>query len=181
MPLNSLPPTTTVPNLEAKIRMARFGVEPGNEEEEAMLAAIEELKAGDEDQRLLDLLRRPRLDSRVGGLWCDLGFWGGLLPSNKVSGRSKAHASTLELKELYQADLKPLLEEGVKGFKCFMIDSGVEVSQQQRYGIDRCFGLKPPIYLEQEFPMVTEDDIEEAIATLRVRCYCFDPFVDCWH
>ncbi|XP_074046836.1 allantoinase, mitochondrial-like isoform X2 [Macrotis lagotis] len=37
----------------------------------------------------------------------DVAFWGGLIPGNVT-------------------DLKPLMEAGVPGFKCFMIDSGVE-------------------------------------------------------
>ena len=38
---------------------------------------------------------------------CDVGFWGGALPDN-------------------DADLKPLWDRGVFGFKCFLADSGVE-------------------------------------------------------
>jgi hypothetical protein len=31
-----------------------------------------------------------------------------------------------------KADLKPLVAAGVKGFKCFLIESGVEVSERSR-------------------------------------------------
>ncbi len=65
MPLNSIPPTTTVAGLEEKRAVAR---------------------------------------NRV---WVDVGFWGGAVPGNL-------------------ADLAPLHEAGVFGFKCFLIDSGVE-------------------------------------------------------
>ncbi|MFI1968244.1 allantoinase [Streptomyces cinnamoneus] len=65
MPLNSLPPTTTVPHLRAKQEVARPA-------------------------------------ARV-----DVGFWGGALPTNV-------------------ADLRPLHEAGVLGFKCFLSPSGVE-------------------------------------------------------
>ncbi|BGP16186.1 hypothetical protein JCM10213_001402 [Rhodosporidiobolus nylandii] len=65
MPLNAIPPTTTVANLHEK------------------LAASE------------------------GKCRVDVGFWGGVIPEN-------------------EADLQPLVKEGVKGFKCFLIDSGVE-------------------------------------------------------
>ncbi len=65
MPLNSIPPTTTVAALEAKRAVAA-------------------------DQA-----------------WVDVGFWGGAVPGNV-------------------ADLAPLHDAGVFGFKCFLLDSGVE-------------------------------------------------------
>ncbi|PFG40789.1 allantoinase [Georgenia soli] len=64
MPLNSVPPTTDVPALEAKRAEARRTA------------------------------------------YVDVGFWGGAVPGNT-------------------ADLRPLHDEGVFGFKCFLIDSGV--------------------------------------------------------
>ncbi|MCP3423467.1 allantoinase AllB [Nocardioides pinisoli] len=65
MPLNSIPPTTTVAALEEKRAVA------------------------------------------TGQTWVDVGFWGGAVPGNLD-------------------DLAPLHEAGVFGFKCFLIDSGVE-------------------------------------------------------
>ncbi|MEU8887750.1 allantoinase AllB [Streptomyces sp. NPDC048442] len=65
MPLNSLPPTTTVEGLQVKQDVAR-----------------------------------PKAH-------IDTGFWGGAIPSNV-------------------ADLKPLFDAGVFGFKCFLSPSGVE-------------------------------------------------------
>ena len=65
MPLNSIPPTTTVAALEAKRAVAA-------------------------DQA-----------------WVDVGFWGGAVPGNV-------------------ADLAPLHDAGAFGFKCFLLDSGVE-------------------------------------------------------
>jgi allantoinase len=65
MPLNSIPPTTTV-------------------------AALEEKRAAARDR-----------------VWVDVGFWGGAVPGNV-------------------ADLSALQDAGVFGFKCFLIDSGVE-------------------------------------------------------
>ncbi|CAG8432748.1 7075_t:CDS:10 [Diversispora eburnea] len=74
MPLNSIPPTTTVKNLEHKIESAK------------------------------------------GKCWVDVGFYGGIIPGN-------------------QNDLIPLIDSGVKGFKCFLIESGVDefpcVNEQQ--------------------------------------------------
>ena len=60
MPLNAIPPTTTVPNFELKLKAA-------------------------ENQ-----------------CWVDVGFWGGVIPSNA-------------------AELKPLIKRGVLGFKCFLM------------------------------------------------------------
>lgn len=64
MPLNSIPPTTTLEGLEAKVKAAQ-------------------------DQ-----------------CWVDVGFYGGIIPGNA-------------------SDLKPLVKAGVRGFKGFLIDSGV--------------------------------------------------------
>ncbi|KAF2152691.1 allantoinase [Myriangium duriaei CBS 260.36] len=65
MPLNSIPPTTTVAGLEAKLAAAR-----------------------------------PQV-------WVDTAFWGGIIPGNV-------------------SELKPLVDRGVRGFKGFMIESGVD-------------------------------------------------------
>lgn len=65
MPLNAIPPTTTVANFELKIAAAR------------------------------------------GQTWVDVAFWGGLVPTNL-------------------RDLRPLILMGVRGFKGFLIDSGVD-------------------------------------------------------
>ncbi|KAG9221112.1 hypothetical protein CCMSSC00406_0005449 [Pleurotus cornucopiae] len=83
MPLNSIPPTTTVPNLEAKRAAAR------------------------------------------GQCYTDVAFWGGVIPGN-------------------QSHLKALVDAGVKGFKCFLIESGVE-----------------------EFPCVQEPDLKVAMAEMQ--------------
>lgn len=65
MPLNAIPPTTTIANFNLKINAAK------------------------------------------GQTWVDVGFWGGLVPTNLD-------------------DLKPLISMGVRGFKGFLIDSGVD-------------------------------------------------------
>lgn len=64
MPLNSIPPTTSVDALRVKRRAAE------------------------------------------GAVFVDVGFWGGVVPDNR-------------------AELGPLVDEGVFGFKCFLVDSGV--------------------------------------------------------
>ncbi|SDS19096.1 allantoinase AllB [Jiangella sp. DSM 45060] len=65
MPLNSVPPTTTLAALELKRRTA------------------------------------------AGQVWVDVGFWGGAVPGNGP-------------------DREPLHHAGVFGFKCFLLDSGVD-------------------------------------------------------
>ncbi|KAJ1962981.1 Allantoinase [Dispira parvispora] len=82
MPLNSIPPTTTVANANAKLVSVR--------------------------------------DS----CWVDVALWGGLVPEN-------------------QAELVPLVQWGVCGFKGFLIESGVD-----------------------EFPMVQAKDVEGAMQVL---------------
>ncbi|GAA5916731.1 hypothetical protein JCM6882_005791 [Rhodosporidiobolus microsporus] len=82
MPLNAIPPTTTVPNLHEKLAAAK------------------------------------------GQCRVDVGFWGGVIPGN-------------------EDDLQPLVEEGVKGFKCFLIESGVD-----------------------EFPCVNEEEVLKAMEKL---------------
>lgn len=63
-----------------------------------------------------------KIQAATGQTYVDVGFWGGIVPSNL-------------------ADLRPLIERGVRGFKAFMIDSGVD-----------------------EFPAVTTDEICAAMA-----------------
>ena len=82
MPLNAIPPTTTVRGLREKVKAAE------------------------------------------GQCWVDVGFYGGIIPGNVE-------------------ELKPLVQMGVRGFKGFLIDSGVE-----------------------EFPAVSSTDIAEAMAEL---------------
>ncbi|KAF8523588.1 allantoinase [Gautieria morchelliformis] len=68
----------------------------------------------------LDLKRQ----AAIGQCWSDVAFWGGVIPHN-------------------QHDLLPLVNAGVKGFKCFLIESGVE-----------------------EFPHVTSTDVKVAMEYL---------------
>ncbi|VEU21517.1 DEKNAAC102353 [Brettanomyces naardenensis] len=66
-----------------------------------------------------------KIESAKGQTWVDTGFWGGLVPDN------------LE-------DLIPLIRAGVRGFKGFLMDSGVE-----------------------EFPMITPAHIEEVLRKVK--------------
>ncbi|KAG1751564.1 allantoinase [Suillus paluster] len=63
--------------------------------------------------------------SARGRCWVDVGFWGGAIPGN-------------------QAELKPLLSAGARGFKCFLIDTGIE-----------------------EFPRVSESDLHTHMSRLQ--------------
>ncbi|KZV78894.1 allantoinase [Exidia glandulosa HHB12029] len=83
MPLNSIPPTTTVENLNIKRAAAK------------------------------------------GQCYSDVAFWGGVIPGNHTH-------------------LKALVDAGVRGFKCFLIESGVD-----------------------EFPCVTEEDLKLALEELK--------------
>ncbi|BCW68505.1 allantoinase [Arthrobacter sp. NicSoilB4] len=83
MPLNSIPPTTTVDGLKRKREVAG------------------------------------------GQVFVDVGFWGGAVPGNR-------------------ADLRPLHDEGVFGFKCFLLPSGVD-----------------------EFPHLDAEDLEADLAELK--------------
>lgn len=82
MPLNSIPPTTTLGGFNEKLAAA------------------------------------------LGKCWIDVAFWGGVIPGN-------TH------------EIKPLLDAGVRGFKCFLVHSGVD-----------------------EFPHVTEENLLEAMPEL---------------
>lgn len=82
MPLNSIPPTTTLAGFKTK------------------------------------------LENAANECFVDVGFWGGVVPGNT-------------------AELAPMFEAGVMGFKCFLVPSGVD-----------------------EFPHVTEEDLREAMPEL---------------
>jgi allantoinase len=85
MPLNSVPATTCVAALQAKLNAARAQCH------------------------------------------VDVGFWGGVVPGNT-------------------AELEPLIDAGVRGFKCFLVPSGVD-----------------------EFPAVSEADLRQALPILARR------------
>ena len=85
MPLNSVPATTTLEGLRAKVAAAE------------------------------------------GKLAVDVGFWGGVIPGNA-------------------AEIEPLLDAGVLGFKCFLVHSGVD-----------------------EFPAATERELAVALPLLAAR------------
>lgn len=67
---------------------------------------------------------QTKLAAATGKAWVDVGFWGGVVPGNT-------------------AEIRPLWEAGVHGFKCFLVPSGVE-----------------------EFPSVSESDLRAALPEL---------------
>jgi allantoinase len=100
MPLNAIPPTTTVENLNIKVEAAK------------------------------------------GKCWVDVGFYGGIVPGNA-------------------GELKGLVDAGVRGFKGFLIDSGV-----RRY-CQITAALHTDLNQVEEFPAVTSTDIELVLDTLK--------------
>ncbi|RXK35339.1 allantoinase [Tremella mesenterica] len=89
----------------------------------------------------VDSLDVKRVEAERSGVYCDVGFWGGIVPGN-------------------EDELVPMLNKGVKGFKCFLIDSGVE-----------------------EFQHVTEGDLNAACEALKNTnaLILFHAEVDCGH
>lgn len=115
MPLNAIPPTTTVAGMKEKVEAAK------------------------------------------GKCWVDVGFYGGIVPGNV-------------------AELKPLVREGVRGFKGFLIDSGVEefpaVSSQDISDVFRELADEPTtvMFHAEMIPPVTEsvgDDVQASEPPLK--------------
>jgi len=95
----------------------------------------------------------------------DVGFWGGVVPGNTVWQSFRKHSIDnwnyfqSELRCITKQDqLKPMIERGVIGFKCFLIHSGVD-----------------------DFPSVTEEDVDKALNELQGtgKVLAFHAEVDC--
>lgn len=113
MPLNAIPPTTTVANLETKLAAAR------------------------------------------GQCHVDVGFWGGVIPDNAEH-------------------LPGLIERGVRGFKCFLIESGVDefpcVNEAQvRLAMDKMINSDKVLLFHAE--MEQEGDVPCTPSHLDQRTY----------
>jgi allantoinase len=91
---------------------------------------------------------REKLAAAAGKLWVDAGFWGGLVPGNI-------------------AELRPLWEAGVFGFKCFLVPSGVPefefvTKEHLRSALPELVALGAPLLAHAEMP----EPIEKAVANL---------------
>ncbi len=81
---------------------------------------------------------REKLAAAAGKLWVDVGFWGGVVPGNA-------------------GELRPLWESGVFGFKCFLVQSGVEefahvTEADLRDALPELGAMKAPLLVHAEFP-----------------------------
>jgi allantoinase len=91
---------------------------------------------------------REKLAAAAGKLCVDVGFWGGVVPGNA-------------------GEIRPLWEAGVFGFKCFLIESGVEqfphvVESDLRAALPELAALGAPLLAHAELPW----PIEEAVKTV---------------
>jgi allantoinase len=85
---------------------------------------------------------RDHLDAKIRAaqrqLWCDMAFWGGIVPGNA-------------------AELRALAAAGVCGFKCFLVPSGVEEfpavgERELRAALDELAGTRLPVLVHAELP-----------------------------
>ncbi|MFY9802841.1 MAG: allantoinase AllB [Candidatus Acidiferrales bacterium] len=91
---------------------------------------------------------REKLAAAAGKLWVDTGFWGGVVPGNS-------------------AELRPLWEAGVFGFKCFLVSSAVPefehvTKEHLRAALPELVALGAPLLAHAEMP----EPIEKAVANL---------------
>ena len=91
---------------------------------------------------------REKLAAAAGKLWVDAGFWGGSVPGNI-------------------AELRPLWEAGVFGFKCFLVPSGVPefefvTKEHLRGALPELVTLGAPLLAHAEMP----EPIEKAVRNL---------------
>lgn len=99
---------------------------------------------------------REKISSTTGKLWVDVGFWGGVVPGNT-------------------AELRPLWEAGVFGFKCFLVPSGVKefanvAEADLREALTELAALDAPLLAHAELP----GPIEAAVKSIQnqpVRSY----------
>jgi allantoinase len=99
---------------------------------------------------------REKLAATAGKLWVDTGFWGGVVPGNLQ-------------------ELGSLWREGVFGFKCFLVPSGVEEFQQVSEddllaAMPVLAGLGAPLLAHSEDPAIIES-ASKAAAKLPANKY----------
>jgi len=99
---------------------------------------------------------REKLAAAAGKLWVDVGFWGGVVPGNA-------------------AELRPLWEAGVFGFKCFLVPSGVDefshvTESDLRAALPELALLAAPLLVHAELPGPIAQ-AEKNISTMNPRSY----------
>jgi allantoinase len=100
---------------------------------------------------------REKLAAATGKLWVDTGFWGGLVPGNT-------------------GELLGLWEAGCFGFKCFLVDSGVEefakVSEMDlRQSLPELAKIGVPLLAHAELPGPIDDAAKHRFANASGRSY----------
>src|SRR5580704_7113046 len=100
---------------------------------------------------------REKFAAATGKLWVDTGFWGGLVPGNA-------------------RELRALWEAGCFGFKCFLVDSGVQefasVSERDLHeGLPELAKLGAPLLAHAELPGPIDDAAKRRPANASDRSY----------
>jgi allantoinase len=100
---------------------------------------------------------REKLGATTNKLSVDTGFWGGLVPGNANQ-------------------LRALWEAGCFGFKCFLVDSGVQEfaavrESDLRHGLAEIAKLDAPLLAHAELPGPIEDATEHRPPELSPRAY----------
>jgi allantoinase len=100
---------------------------------------------------------REKIAAANGKLWVDVGFWGGVVPGNV-------------------AELRPLWDEDVFGFKCFLVPSGVAefthvVESDLRAALPRLAGLRAPLLAHAELLGPIEAALAKPAADAQPRRY----------
>jgi allantoinase len=100
---------------------------------------------------------REKLAAAQSKLWVDVGFWGGVVPGNT-------------------AELHPLWEAGVFGFKCFLVLSGVEefehvTESDLRAALPKLRALGAPLLAHAELPGPIENAVAKLSSAAPPRAY----------
>jgi allantoinase len=100
---------------------------------------------------------REKLAAAAGKLWVDAGFWGGVVPGNS-------------------AELQPLWQAGVFGFKCFLVPSGVDefahvTEADLHLALPKLADLGAPLLAHAELPEPIEKAVERLPKTASPRKY----------
>jgi allantoinase len=96
---------------------------------------------------------REKLAAAAGKLWVDTGFWGGVVPGNS-------------------GELRSLWENGVFGFKCFLVPSGVDEFAHVT-GTDLREAM--PLLAELGAPLLVHAELPESIVEATKRLVKADP------